>query len=73
MLSICALILVLHLPLVYYAMSLHAVLQPGQGVADLAPTSIAILVALLVLPYGALTIARIPWNPDRARLNEANT
>ena len=35
------------------------------------PISIGILVGLFALPYAALALAGIRWNPQRARLNEA--
>lgn len=69
-LSISALIALLHLPLIYHASSLYRVLQPGQGIADLAASSLATLLLLFILPYVVLRIAHVPWNPERARMNE---
>jgi hypothetical protein len=64
------LIVLLHLPLIYYALTLYADLAPGRGVSDLGPGSGLILLLLLVLPYGVLAGLGIRWNPERARLNE---
>ena len=64
-------IVALHLPLILWAMSLHARLAPGQDITDLGPVQILFLLALFALPYAALALAGIRWNPQRARLNEA--
>lgn len=69
-LMISALIVLLHLPLVYQARSLYAALDPGEGIADLGPTALLPLVILFALPYGVLIVSGIRWNPERARLNE---
>ena len=69
-LLVCALLVVLHLPLIYEALSLHRQLAPGSGIADLALPSLLTLLALFLLPYTLLGVLRIRWNPERARLNE---
>jgi len=69
-LTISALVILLHLPLIYHATSLYAQLGPGQGIADLPAASLLLLFALLVLPYAVLAVSGIHWNPERARLNE---
>lgn len=69
-LMISALIVLLHLPLVYHARSLYAALAPGQGLADLAPTALLLMATLFALPYGVLAVSGVRWNPGRARLNE---
>ncbi len=60
----------LHLPLIFLAIALHDDLGPGQDLADLSPLSLISLFTSLVLPYALLAILGIPWNPQRARLNE---
>lgn len=64
------LIVLLHLPLIFHARSLYAGLAPGQGIGDLSPGSLLLLIALSALPYGVLAVGGIRWNPERARLNE---
>jgi hypothetical protein len=64
------LIVLLHLPLMYYARSLYSALAPGQGLGDLDTVSLLVLTGLVALPYAALAITGIRWNPERARLNE---
>lgn len=61
---------VLHLPLIFLAIALHDDLGPGQDLTDLSPLSLISLFAGLALPYALLAILGIPWNPQRARLNE---
>ena len=69
-LSTVGLIGVLHLPLIFLAIALHDDLGPGQNLTDLSPLSLISLFAGLALPYALLAILGIPWNPQRARLNE---
>ena len=69
---ISALIMLLHLPLIYYTNFLYQGLTPAQGIADLTLTSLLLLIVLFVLPYTVLAIGRIQWNPERARLNESD-
>ncbi len=69
-LSTVGLIGVLHLPLILLAIALHDDLGPGQGLTDLSPLALLSLLAGLALPYALLAILGIPWNPQRARLNE---
>lgn len=68
--AIGALIVVLHLPVIYFAHSLRAQLEPGQGVTDIAPPSLLAFVLLAVLPYVTLALFRVKWNPERTRLGE---
>ncbi len=63
-------IVLLHLPLIYFAFWLRDRLEPGQGVADLPATSLVILLVVAILPYVTLARLGIRWNPERARLNE---
>ena len=65
-----ALIILLHLPVIYFAHSLYARLAPGQGIDDLGPLAMFALLFLAVLPYAVLALFRIEWNPERARLGE---
>jgi hypothetical protein len=67
---ISAFIVLLHLPLIYYTSTLYAGLTPAQGIGDLAPSALLVLIVLFALPYTVLAISKIPWNPERARLNE---
>lgn len=67
---ISGLIGLLHLPLIYQATTLHRGLTPGQGITDLSLGTNLVLLALLILPYTALSTLGIRWNPQRARLNE---
>ncbi len=67
---ISALIAVLHLPLVYQALIVYRQLVPGQSIGDLPPTSLLVLLLLLVMPYAVLAVFGVSWNPGRARLNE---
>ena len=60
----------LHLPLIFLAITLHDDLGPGQDLTDLSPLSLISLLAGLALPYALLAILGVPWNPQRARLNE---
>lgn len=69
-LSTAGLIGVLHLPMIFLAITLHDDLGPGQGLTDLSPLSLISLFAGLALPYALLAILGVPWNPQRARLNE---
>lgn len=70
---ISALIVLLHLPLIYYTNTLYKGLSPVQGITDLAPSALLLLIVLFALPYTVLAISRIQWNPKRARLNESGT
>ena len=63
-------IALLHLPLIVQAATLHGELAPGQGLTDLPLGANLVLLALLVLPYAALSALGIAWNPQHARLNE---
>lgn len=69
---ISGLIGLLHLPLTYQAIVLHGELTPGQGITDLPVGANLVLLALLILPYTALSALGIRWNPQRARLNESD-
>lgn len=69
---ISGLIGLLHLPLIYQAITLHGELPPGQGITDLPLGTNLVLLALLILPYTALSAFGIRWNPQRARLNESD-
>jgi len=69
-LMISALIVLLHLPLIYHATSLYASLAPGQGVGDLRAGPLLLMLVLFALPYTALALRGIRWSPERARLNE---
>ena len=69
-LLINTLIALLHLPLIYQALSLYAALAPGKSIADLPATSLFTLPGLLILPYVLLSVLGIRRNPERARLNE---
>lgn len=64
------LIVLVHLPLIHYTRTLVENLQPGEGLLDIAPGSLILLLALLLLPTIILAWRGIQWNPDRARLNE---
>lgn len=68
--SIGALIVLLHLPLIGFAFWLRDRLEPGQGVADLPATWLLILLLTAILPYVTLGRLGIRWNPERARINE---
>ncbi|HOP15022.1 MAG: hypothetical protein KDI22_06300 [Gammaproteobacteria bacterium] len=69
-LMIATLIVLLHAPLAYQASTLHADLAPGMGLQDLSLVSQLSLLLLLALPYAALALFGIRWNPPRARLGE---
>lgn len=69
-LMIATLIVLLHAPLAYQALTLHADLAPGMGLQDLSLISQLSLLLLLALPYAALALFGIRWNPPRARLGE---
>ena len=45
-------------------------LAPGMGLQDLSLISQLSLLLLLALPYAALALFGIRWNPPRARLGE---
>lgn len=64
------LIVLLHLPLILLVNSLFDELRPGQGITDLSPLVILALLAMTVLPYAALALFGIEWNPERSRLGE---
>ena len=64
------LIVLLHLPLIYFALTRCADLAPGQDVTDLGAVSLLTLLVLLILPYALLAGLGVRWNPERARLNE---
>jgi hypothetical protein len=69
-LMIATLIVLLHAPLAYQALTLYADLAPGMGLQDLSLVSQLSLLLLLALPYAALALFGIRWNPPRARLGE---
>lgn len=69
-LLVAGFIVVLHLPLAYHALALYLQLPAGADVTQLPAVSLAVLVALLLLPYAVLHILGVRWNPPRARLNE---
>lgn len=68
-LLLSALIVLLHVPLIVYAVSLYSSLQPGQGLTDLSFLSILTLALLVFLPYTLLAAVGIKWNPARSRLD----
>jgi len=68
--AIGAVIVALHLPMIYFTHTLHARLAPGQGIGDLGPLAMLALLFLAILPYAMLALFRIDWNPERARLGE---
>jgi hypothetical protein len=68
-LLISALIILLHVPLIVFAVSLYASLQHGQGVGDLSFLSILVLILLMFLPYALLAAVGVKWNPARSRLD----
>lgn len=72
-LLIAVLILVLHLPLLYYALRLYPRLGAGQTILDLGPATLLALLVLLLLPYTVLALGGVRWNPERARLGEPDT
>lgn len=67
---ILGLIAMLHLPLLYFSITLYYTLPPGQGIGDLPLGSLFTIIALAALPYIVLALAGIRWNPPRARLGE---
>lgn len=69
-LLIVGLIAMLHLPLIYYSITLYIKLAPGHGITDLATGSLLTLVALALLPYVVLALSGIRWNPPRGRFGE---
>lgn len=69
-LTITALIAILHLPLIYQASSVYSGLAPGQDIAELSLVTLFSLLLLFLLPYTALALFRIEWNPEKARLGE---
>lgn len=64
-------IVLLHLPLIQYTRTLIETLRPGEGLVDVVPGSLGVLLALFLLPPVALKLAGIRWNPARSRLNES--
>lgn len=68
--AVAGLIAALHVPLIYYVATLRASMAPGSDLGDLSAMSSLILVSLFVLPYIALRVAGIRWNPTRARVSE---
>lgn len=64
------LIPVLHLPLIFFTLLLHDGLEAGQGLTDLGPVVILVLLVLTAMPYAVLTLLNIQWNPAHARLGE---
>jgi len=67
---ISCVIVVLHLPLVLFVGSLFEELRPGQGLGDLGPLVLLTLLVMTILPYAALAMFGIEWNPERSRLGE---
>jgi hypothetical protein len=64
------LLVLLHLPLIAYALWLYPRLQAGQNILHLPALDLVLLLALLLLPYGLLSRLVPDWNPARARLGE---
>lgn len=58
MLGLCA-------PLVWYAGMLPGRHGPAASLADLPPLELLLAMALLALPFAALRLLRVDWQPDR--------
>ena len=69
-LMVSALIALLHLPLIFHALSLYAELGPGKGVLDFDPSAAILLIVFVLLPHVILLSAGIRWNPERAHPGE---
>ncbi|MDJ0740985.1 MAG: hypothetical protein QNJ91_14815 [Gammaproteobacteria bacterium] len=63
-------IALLHAPLIAYALWLRDDIGAAQSVVNLPWSRSLPLIVLLILPYAALSLGGIRWNPSRAQLNE---
>ncbi len=69
-LMVAALMVLLHLPLIYQARSLYGDLGANADVLHVGPLNAAVLILLLVLPHLVFTLSGIHWNPARAHPGE---
>ena len=63
-------LVLLHLPLIFYAHSLYVELGPAKSVLDIDPVSGILLIVFVALPHAVFRITGIQWNPARAHPGE---
>ena len=63
-------LVLLHLPLIFYAHSLYVDLGPSKSLLDIGPVSGILLIVFVALPHVVLSITGIKWNPTRAHPGE---
>ena len=63
-------LVLLHLPLIFYAYFLYTDLGPSKSILDIGPLPPILLIIFVLLPHAVLSLAGVKWNPTRAHPGE---